>query len=84
MASEIILRVDGIDYFMEYDTMVRDCISVIDHERVASSMVNELEEDGKVDKASLEEALNSFLETLYKDIMFFAVEYADGNEIDIV
>ena len=83
MASEIVLRIDGKDYLMKYDNMERDHISVIDHERLAASLVNELEVDGVVDKASLVEAINGFLETIYEDVLFFAYEYADDNEMEI-
>ena len=48
------------------------------------SLILELEIDGKVDRNSLDDAINSFLDTIYDDIKYFAVEYADDNEIELI
>ncbi|ADC45874.1 hypothetical protein mru_0022 [Methanobrevibacter ruminantium M1] len=84
MANEIILNIDGNEHQIKYDNMEVDHVSIIDLEKLGRSLILELEIDGKVDRNSLDDAINSFLDTIYDDIKYFAVEYADDNEIELI
>ncbi len=81
MASNITLIVDGDEYYMKYENMERDGIFVIDYERTASTIVNELEEDGKVDVVSLYKAIRECSEPIFDEILRIAVEWAENNEM---
>ena len=81
MASSISLIVDGDEYYMKYENMEREGIFVIDYERTASAIINELEDNGKVDVVSLYNEIRECSEEIFEEILAFAVEWADNNEI---
>lgn len=84
MASDISLIIDGEEYYMKYDNIERDGVFLIDYERTASNLVNEVMHNEKCDTVSLCGLIRECEDMIFRQILGYAVEYCNNNEIDLI